>query len=76
MCGVVFQYTGLGAGGQTGAPAAPLAVSGSADGTEIATHHGRRKTGTTATATTSTMKSAVTPTVMVSLIILGQFNLI
>jgi len=72
---VCFQYTGLGAGGQTGASAAPRAASASADETEIATHLGRRKTGTTATATTSIMKSAVTPTVMVCVLLCSYFHI-
>jgi len=57
--------------GRTGASVAPRVVSASGDGTETATHLGRRKTGTLATETTSTMTFVMAPNAKVS-----SFNVI
>jgi len=62
-----YQFTAVGAIGQSGPRAAQRAASASGDGTGVATRPGRLRAATTATATTSTMKSALDPIVMVSL---------
>ena len=62
----LLQFTGDGAGGRTGARAAPRVESASGDGTGVATHPGRLKMGITVTATTSTMTHALAPTVRVN----------